>query len=68
MWALCCLEVTCVFLPCGMGRQMTEVEKKRREKHYASGKWMKNHPHHHAEWEARQAEEGDGSDEDDEVF
>jgi len=51
---------------------MTEVERQRREKHYASGKWMKNHPHHHAEWEARhQAEEegdDDGSDQDDDVL
>jgi hypothetical protein len=47
---------------------MTEVERKRREEHYASGRWMKNHPHHHAEWEARQAEQGDGSDDDEEVF
>ena len=65
---------------CGVVVQMTEVERQRREKHYASGKWMKNHPHHHAEWEARhhaewearhQAEEegdDDGSDQDDDVL
>mmetsp|Transcript_19237 Transcript_19237/g.36855 ORF Transcript_19237/g.36855 Transcript_19237/m.36855 type:complete len:529 (-) Transcript_19237:264-1850(-) len=45
--------------------EMTQAGKEKDAKHYESGRWMKNHPHHHEEWiQKRKVKEEKGSSDD----
>ena len=49
-----------------MYAEAAQAENIRKEKHYKSGRWMKNHPVHHQEWVERRANRNADSDEEDE--